>query len=320
MEIILFDENFEEIGPVNISADFEVGDIDSLNDFEITANVNAYGMYIPNTEYGGVFEYKSKKSNSLFTKKKGWSWRGLMAQAIIEPPQGEDYKVVSGEANDILRSMLSNALGGLFNVPNNNSGLIINNYQFLLYTPLLEGIMTMLSDYGYRLKIWADRDRAGGQVKVYAEAVRAVTLESSFDEDSKLTMEFVQNDMGINHLVCMGKGELQDRQRVDLYIDEFGNVSQTQYYTGFRERTAYYDYASAESEDVLIKDGTKRLKELANSKTMNVSSGDIELEIGDKVVCRYKSENMEMTAPVFRKILKITRAGYKVEYRVKGES
>ena len=185
MEMILLDNDLKEIGPVSLDIDFEVGDISALNDFELTAqsSLDAYAIYIPDTEWGGIIEYDEGTTDSESLTLKGWTWRGLLSQEIIEPPAGSDYRIVSGELNAIIRDILSEVLGGFFTVPDIDSGLTITSYQFKLYTTVLDGIMDMLSEYGYRLKIYAKKTEAGGKVQVYLEAVPAVKLDGQYDSD-----------------------------------------------------------------------------------------------------------------------------------------
>ena len=320
MELILFDENMQEIAPVYINADFEVGDADTYNNFEIkTAGLNAYGIYIPGTEFGGVFEYTKLTSNVITKTLRGWCWRGLLTQAIIIPDAGQDYKIVSGDANAIIKNVCQNLFGGFFSFPDTTSGCTISNYQFPLYVNVLTGLMDMLKAYNYRLKITADRDAPGGYIKVFLEAVPAADIQSDFDEDSRLNMTITANGMGINHLVCMGQGELQNRQRVDLYMDADGKVSRTKYFTGFQERIGYFDFTSAQSEQDLIDKGTSNLLEKCSTKTMKVTASDIEMEVGDFVTGRNIAMGISIHSPIYKKKLKITRAGSKIEYSVKGE-
>ena len=133
-----------------------------------------------------------------------------------------------------------------------------------------------------------------------------------------MQLEYTFDRMGVNHLVCMGSGELQNRMRVDLFVNASGGVSTTQYYTGFDERTAYFDYSSAESRDDLITYGTRRLLELASSNTVEVHASDgTEMEVGDIIFAVYKG--VSVTVPIVRKVLKIERGMVKTEYKVKGE-
>lgn len=322
MEMILIDKDMKEIGPASLNIDFEVGDISALNDFELIAqsSLDAYAIYIPDTEWGGIIEYDEGTTDSESITLKGWTWRGLLSQEIIEPPAGSDYKIVSGELNDILRDILSDVLGGFFVVPNVNTGKSITSHQFRLYTTVLEGLMDMLSDCGYRLNIYAKKTEAGGRVQVFCEAVPAATIEGQYDEDTGLGLRFVRSQIGINHLVCMGTGQLQDRQRVDLYVQEDGSIGKNQYYTGFLERTAYYDYNNSESYDELEESGKKRLKELAGYKKLEITDvNDQSLEIGDIVVGRHRTMGITVEKPVIKKILTIQGGKETIEYQVKGE-
>ena len=46
MEMILLDNDLKEIGPISLDIDFEVGDISSLNDFELItqSSLDAYAI------------------------------------------------------------------------------------------------------------------------------------------------------------------------------------------------------------------------------------------------------------------------------------
>lgn len=318
-ELILIDKDLHEVGTITSDVDFEVGSSEALNNFElITFPADADGFYIAGTEYGGLFEYEHGSTESDKVTYKGWTWRGLLTQSIITPPSGSDYRVVSGEANSVIRSLLSSVLGGFFTVPDIDSGCTISNYQFALYINTLDGLMDMLAAYEYRLSIHAEKTAAGEPIMVFVEAVPIETLQGTFNSDSPVEMNYTDDNMGINHLVCMGSGELQQRMRVDLYMDANGNVSQTRYYSGFAERIAYYDYSSAESQDDLIKYGTQRLLELASSTSIGIHARETStLEIGDKITASRLGASV--TSPIVRKILKIERGKLTQEYKVKGE-
>ena len=318
-DIILFNEFFTELGPADFDIDFEIGDSEALNNFELTTNEQSiYGLYIPHTELGGVIEYTSQISMDNKITYRGWTWRGLLSQVIVTPPEGEDYKIVSGEANAILTEMLSGVLGGFFHVPATDSGCNIDSYQFTLYTTLLDGLMDMLLTQNYRLNIHAEKDAPGGSVQVWVEAVPATIIEGYFNEDSGLDMTYINNQMGINHLICMGSGELQERMRVDLYVAKNGRIVRTPYYTGFDERQQYYDFPNAQSEQELVRYGTQRLKEVKSSKRLEVSAPtETALEVGDIVIGRLGTGSTASSAPIVRKILKITGTGDSVEYQTK---
>lgn len=322
-DIILLDDTRHEIGPALLNVDFEVGRSDASNDFEFqSAPVTGIGgLYVPGTEFGGLIEYTHEVSDSGVITYRGFTWRGLLAKWIITPPAGSDYYTVRDmEANDAIRSILSTVLGGFFYVPDTDSGLTITSYQFKLYTTVLDGLEDMLEAFGFRLYIHAEKMSVSAAITIVAEAVEATRIAGVFNEDSAVPLSYTRNGMGVNHLICMGQGELQNRLRVDLYMDDRGQVSRTQYYTGFEERQEYYDYANAESEDDLIKNGRKRLIERASSDVLGISSvaDDITLEVGD-IVSGVFPDGKEISAPITRKIFTIAGGDERVEYKIKGE-
>ena len=321
MEVIALNDKLEELYPLEIDVDFEVGDSSASNDFEIqTSQTGFYGIYVPGTEFGGIIEYEENPTKDAVNILRGFSWRGLLTKWFIEPEKGNDYRIVSGEANNILRELLSGVLGGFFYVPEIDSGLEINNYKFELHVSVLKGIMYMLSSFGYILKICARRTKPGAPVVVSCECAPAHKIEGTYDEDTGLNLTFTDNRMGINHLICWGKGELKDRQRIDLYMDANGNVSETRYFTGFEERQAVYENSSAESLEELKKGGINRLKELANGKKLQIDEvSGVNLEIGDIAVGRKNDMNLIIEKPIISKILRISGGTESIEYKVKGE-
>ena len=90
---------------------------------------------------------------------------------------------------------------------------------------------------------------------------------------------------------------------IGLNVQEDGSIGKTQYYTGFLERTAYYDYNNAESLDELEESGKKRLRELAGYKKLEIT--DVEgqsLEIGDIVIGRHRTMGITVEKPIIKKI------------------
>lgn len=319
MELIAFNQEFKEMYSVDVDVDFEVGDSEASNDFEVSENTLVYGLYVPGTEFGGVIEYHNGYSGTESKTLKGWTWRGLLTQWMIEPDFGTDYKVVSGELHTVMRELLSGVLGGFFIVPNVDTGITVN-YQFELHVSVLKGLMDMLKTYGHRLKIYAKRTAAGEPISVFVEAVPIAIVDGTYDEDTGLTLHFINNQMGINHLICWGKGELKNRQRVDLYVGADGSISETQYYTGFAERQGLYENSGVESLADLKKEGIEKLKELANSKSLQIDEvTDVELDIGDIVVGRKNDIGLIVEQPITRKILRISEGVESIEYKVKGE-
>lgn len=323
--MILLDEQLHELGEIESDLDVEVGTSEeSTNDFEFFSNrlfsEDTAGFYVPGTEIGGMIEYTKEKTDEDVATLRGYTWRGLLSQAgPIMAPSGQDYMIVSGEANAVIASLLSGVLGDFFTISTEDSGCMITSYQFPLYINYLDGIEGMLEEYGYRLKITADKVASNQPIQVKLEAVEAQLVSGTFNSDNGIPMTFEIDNMGINHLVCGGAGELQQRMIIDLYIDSDGIVSQSQYYTGYDERTAFFDYPNAESPDDLIAEGTKELLSLASSKKLTLEAPkDYELEVGDLVQGVFPDGTI-IQSPIVQKVYKISNGIVSEEYKIKGE-
>lgn len=322
--MIFLDSNMREIAEVNVDIDVEYGTSeDSTNDFQLTdatlRELNPKGFYIPNSEIGGLIDYEKDRADHDYIVWKGFTWRGLLSKSILMPPSGSNYLIVSGEANSVISLLLSGKFSGIFKASTAASGCTISSYQFPLYINLLDGIEGMLEAYGYRLDIKANKVASGQPIDIVLSAQPAVVMAGTFNEDNGIPMAFEVDNMGINHLICGGSGELQNRMIRHLYIGQNGEITTTQYYLGIQERTAFFDYASAESEADLIDASKKQLLELASHKTLSMESPEeLNLEIGDVIQGLFPDGTL-VECPVVRKIYKIINGVLEMSYKVKGE-
>ena len=318
MDMIWLTSDLAEIGPCYNDADFDVGVPESAtNDFQMSGLIpdGVGGVYVPGTEFGGLIEYAQTTNYNDSVKTKGWTWRGLLTQGVISPDSEQDYKIVSGDAHTVMRSLLSGFLGGFFHVPETLSGINISNYQFNRYCTILDGLTAMLDEVDAKLSIVAEKPLSGPvQITLTAEPIE--TIGDKYTIDSRVDITHTDNRMGVNHLICLGQGELKNRTRVDLYINNVGTISTTQYYTGRDERTAVYDYSSAENRASLITYGKKRLLEVASQKTIAINNADVNGDIGD-LVYGYMN-GIETTAPITHKILTVSGSIWKFESKIKG--
>jgi len=327
MDFIIADETRMEEGFLSAETiDLEIGDAESENDFELTLPLTDvsldYGKYVfvPGTEYGGIIEDRKTSTSENIAYWYGNTWRGFLNQVIIEPPSGSDYKTVSGEANAVMRTMLSGKLGGMFVVPSVSSGITVS-YQFSRYASYLDGFMSMLKQYNARLEIWVEQGGANESFTVYLKAVPIVDYseEIEYSQDNKVNLTIRDCRRGVNHLICLGQGELADRQVLHLYVQKDGTIGTTKYYTGLAERTAVYDYSSAEDLATLEEYGIKRLKESMNYKKLEMSVQDLDIAIGDIVAGRERKTGAYLSKPIVRKIVKLEGTKTTIEYKVEGE-
>lgn len=331
--VILADPNRKELGSIQ-NANVTV-DLNGNRNFSVQiARSNwipeltfSYFIYIPGTEYGGIIGQVLTDTTLDYVELKGHSWRGRLAKKIIEPPAGQDYKKVSGELHAVMKELIEPAFGGnegtdsIFYVPDTDTGVTVINYQFDRYCTLLDGITKMLKSKGYKLQLTFRRN-AGEPGKVFAEAVPIVDyspeIELSKDCQLNYTMEDIRD--GVNHLIVTGKGELQDRNVLHLYVQKDGSIGKTQYYTGLDEIAEVYENTSTETAE-LEKTSTEKLQELMNKQTfkMDVAALGIDVNIGDIVGGRDYLTGMYMSKPVENITYSLTNGVEAKTYKLEGE-
>lgn len=317
MNIIIADENGAEIRNLLFdSYDFEVGH--ESNDFQIVIKREEYEsipkkarIYIPDTELGGLFRQLETDTENGVICPGGITWRGMMTKKIIRPAAGADYATDSGELNAIIKAKVEAAFPGLFIGVSTSTGVTVN-WQYERYCTLEDGLKKLLQSVGYRL----DLSYSQSSKAVIAQAVPIVDYSESieFSSDLRVNYQMKQQGDGVNHLICLGKGELKNRIVRDLYIDQNGNVSTTQYYTGIDEIAEVYDSSGSEATD-LVRTGSERLISVANKDVFNIKvDPEIEVAIGDIVGGRDYLSGMTMAAPVWSKIIKYQAGMTSIEY------
>lgn len=151
----------------------------------------------------------------------------------------------------------------------------VQSFQFNRYVSLYDGICALLSTQNRVLRL-VIKDG-------YVTMSSAVPYDYTEDKDcmrSDINYNITQVKNGYNHLICLGQGELKDRQVLHLYVDKVGNITDTQAYKGLEERTAIYDYSSAANIDELRTGGIARIQEL-NVDSLDMTLPDMSMQIGD---------------------------------------
>ena len=127
----------EECGELCDSAEADM-DIGNTNDFEVTIAVSDYDtermgyrcrIFAPGTEYGGIVGDIESISGTRKVALRGRTWRGMLEYKVIEPPAGQDHLTLSGELNTVIRRLIGDRFGGLFVVPEADTGITVNNWR-----------------------------------------------------------------------------------------------------------------------------------------------------------------------------------------------
>jgi hypothetical protein len=329
MEFIVASPEMQELSALSMYDKLDI-DIGKKNDFVLNISRTVAGdlgiekggyFFSPGTEFGGIFDSSEVNTGDDDAVWSGILFRGMLEEDVIRPFPNQDYRVISGEANTVIRTILNenNALGTFFVVPDTDTGIAFQTYQFERYTTKLKGLSKMLATKGLRLSIHAETKDPGEPFAVYVEAVPVVDYsnELEYSQDSHFVIRIKDFCGGINHLICLGQGDLADRQRVDLYVQANGQIGVTKYYTGIHERTEVYDYSSAESLDDLISYGIEQLREIMNKRTLDMDiEEDFEAGIGDIVGGRDYESGIYLALPVTGKILRSDGSGSSIQVSV----
>ena len=326
-DIILADSDGRELGAIldsNIT-------VDTNGEYEFSVQIarsNWYPeltfssyVYITDTEYGGIIGEVLTDTTLDYVELKGITWRGRLQYKVIEPSAGSDYKTVSGELNQVMKTLIEPEFDGLFRVSSEDTGISVKNFQFDRYCTLLEGLTKMLKSVGYRLQIRLIKEQ-DEPCYILIEAVPIIDysaqIELSQDSRMNFTMDDKQN--GVNHLVVTGKGEMQERNIFHLYVQKDGSIGKTQYYKGLNEISAVYENTSTETAE-LEKTSVEQLQKLMNKKTfqMDVAKLGIEVGIGDIVGGRDYLTGMYMSNPIENIIYEITNDVESITYKLEGE-
>lgn len=279
-------------------------------------------VYVEGTEWGGVIDRRSvdETTGEVEVVYGGRTWHGILAGRVICPSSGADYRAYNGDANAIIAELIGEyGLSELFTVPSEASAQI--NGRFDRYCTLYDGLKKELNRHGLRLDIV----KPSGS-KVIIRAVEASDMSGDYYSD-QYDFKVDEETTHVNHLVCLGKGELKEREVVHLYADGDGNVSSSQTFIGADERVAVYNNNNATDlpeydnegnitnadDETLTELGTQRLLELQEESEIELFLEDQATAcIGDSVGAQSVSTGISVTGTVNKLVLKIGSDGVPV--------
>lgn len=319
MDLIFMNENKEDLG-VLLDYEMDLAFGKDENNFECriqsgTHCCNAgFYLYMEGTEYGGIIDGIKSDTELGEVTYQGRTWHGLLNSKVIEPASGSAYLVLSGEANAVIASILEAlSLSDLFEASSASSGLTVSNYKMNRYIAGYDGIKKMLNTVGAKLNFSFE----DGKVILSAVPKHDYTQDEEFDSD-QIAFRVKKNYKTVNHLVCLGSGELTNRMVVHLFADASGNISRTQTQFGMDEYAAVYDYSAVESEEELISSGTEKLKSLWGQDELSVDLDDTSdtYGLGDIVGAYDNITKISAAAEITKKIVTIKNGQITISYEV----
>ena len=309
-----------------------VGDIREIEEFELDiafgSDENALKLearageapeegqfvFIDGTEYGGVIDqasYEAGREASGSILCRGRTWHGILAGKRLLPDSGGGYLSVSGKAGDVLASLIGRmGLSGLFSAASDDTSV---SYTFDRFVDGYSGLKAMAKANGRKVGI----RREGDKVEISLPPV--VDYANKVDSDL-LDFTLTSVHRCINHLVCAGTGELENRAVVHFYADTAGNVSHTQSLFGVDEICALYDYSNAD-EAKLEEEGGKKLREYQTRGSVEVDAhDDIDVDVGDIISARDNAYGKTVSATVVKKIVQVSHGVATYRYEVGNET
>lgn len=312
--------------------DSTVGDIREIEEFELDiafgSDENALKLearageapeegqfvFIDGTEYGGVIDqasYEAGREASGSILCMGRTWHGILAGKRLLPDSGSGFLSVSGKAGEVLASLIKRmGLSGLFSAAADDT---LVSYTFDRFVDGYSGLKAMAKANGRKVTMRSE----GGKVEISLPP--AVDYANKVDSDL-LDFTLTSVHRCVNHLVCAGTGELENRAVVHFYADAAGNVSHTQSLFGVDEICALYDYSNAD-EAKLEEEGGKKLKEYQTRGSVEVDvHDDIDVDVGDIISARDNVHGKTVSATVVKKIVQVSRGVATYRYEVGSET
>lgn len=224
MDLIYANEKGEDVG-VLTGYTFDLAYGKDENNLECTVSLNdhvcdeGYMLYIEGTEYGGIIDSVGVDTATQIIAYSGRTWQGILEGKVIEPDSGYDYLEVAGDANAVLRELLKRINAGtIFSAKLALSGIDIALYKFR-YNAGYSGICEMLANFDAKLCAQYEN----GIVELSAAPLIDYSQDEEFDT-SQVNFRVTKHYRPVNHVICLGSGELKSRYVVHLFADEFGGV------------------------------------------------------------------------------------------------
>lgn len=318
MVLVVYDS---KLGNVRELQDFEL-DLafgSDENSFELTCAADAAPSegqfaFIDGGEYGGVVDeasYDAGRDATGTVTCKGRTWHGILAGKRPLPNSGSGYLSVSGKAGAVVASLISRmGLSAVFSAASDDASV---SYTFDRFTDGYSGLKALAKANGRKLAM----RRKGSKVELSLPPV--ADYANKVDSDL-LDFTLTSVHRCVNHLVCAGTGELENRAVVHFYADANGNVSHKQTLFGVDEIAALYDYSNAD-EAKLEEEGRKKLAEYQTTGSVEVDAhDDIDVDVGDVISARDNAHGRTVAATVAKKVVKVSRGVATYSYEVGSET
>lgn len=266
-------------------------------------------IFAEGTEFGGEISGYTIDLSDGRVKYTGRTWRGTLSQWIIEPPPGEDYRIVSGNLQSIMDSL---PLSEYIDVQ--PTEYTVGTYQFNRYVDVFSGMSGLMEAVSADLRAgieFHEGDNGTGAAELTFQPARDLSdlIEVSQDYSRKVQLKITVDGSTPKELICLGSGELHEREVIKLYADDDWSISTIEIPGVCPVET--YDFSSSEN---LMSDGMKHYQELiSNHRQIELVVSDMDVRLSDIVAGKDLLTGEMVTAEVTSIIYRCTNYGDRKE-------
>ena len=322
MDLIITDSNFNELGYLKkYELDLEIGKYGvSSNDFQLTINIDdmvdgfSYDslFYAEDTEYGGMVDNIKVNTESNTITYLGKTFRGMLEKEYIQPPDGQTHLILNGEANECINSLVDGKFNDLFTVDDIGLSDININYS-IRDLNLLQALEKALDTQNAKIGIIHHSDSF---VHLYALKINDLSDSIQYDNNYKVGMVVETKRKPYNHILALGKGELLDRLRVNLYLQKDCTWSDTEYYKGLDKKSYKYDDSNTEDAEELKNNAINKVIEENGTDNLDISFESDNADLFNIVSTKEQITGISFKSQITQKILKITNNSIAISYKV----
>lgn len=293
------------------------------NDYKLTLPIDDYDrdkmmaggyFYVPDEEYGGMLQNLSVDTYNSTVSFEGNVFRGMLAERYVEPPNGQDYLVVSGDIHSSMRSILVAHFGPVFAISGNPAG-INATVQINRFCSVLEALEQIASAARCRISLRSVVDTAF-HIEISAEPIRDISDDIEVSQDYGINFEISKVTKRYDYMLALGQGELKDRTVKRFHLKNDGTVETV---TSFPVDAMVYklDYPNAESEEQLQEEAIKKFQDINQTDSQKIKvKDDINLNLGEIVGGRDYVTGMYISEPVTRVIVKYSKKMLTKSYEI----
>lgn len=259
-------------------------------------------IYADGTEYGGVIEGSEIDIEENTITYTGRTWRGHLSQWVIEPPAGQDYLTVSGNLATILRAL---PMGSYLSVA--DTTYTTGTYSFQRYVTTFEGVTQLLEYVSSNLRFSVSYDSTIDKAVIQIAPGRDLCslIEVSQDYNNRISLKIIRDGNTPKHLICLGQGDLKDREVIHYYATDSWQITQTPIAGAFPVET--YDSGGSEN---LAADGLSHYKELIeNHEQIEVNIKDLNVILSDVIAAKDIYTGQDVKAEIISIIWRVDNFG-----------